>query len=125
MSAERDFPRGCGSSSSFTRPPVHPSVPTGVSSPIPFHVHQAVNRALIREQSPELAAHLERVPVAPFQGIPVPSPDIQARVRTLTQTAIERARAIDPFISSEFRANQYQDLVNWMVFELGTMGGRG
>ncbi|KAL8134085.1 hypothetical protein AgCh_009233 [Apium graveolens] len=48
--------------------------------------------------------------VVPFQGIPIPSPDIQARVRTLTQTAFERARSIDPFISSEFRAIQYQDL---------------
>ena len=125
VSAVRDFPPGCGPSSSASRPPVPPSVPTGISSPIPYHVHQAVNRSLIRERSPELAAHLDRVPVGPFQGIPAPSPDIQARVRTLTQFAIERARSIDPFVSSEFRAIQYQDLVNWLVFELGTIGGSG
>ncbi|KAL8110098.1 hypothetical protein AgCh_025994 [Apium graveolens] len=106
VSAVRDFPPGCGPNSSSLRPLVPLSSPSGVSSPIPYHVHRAVNRSLIREQIPELAAYLDQIPVGPFQGIPVPSPDVQARVRYLTQTAIERARYIDPFISSEFRAIQ-------------------
>ncbi|KAL8109018.1 hypothetical protein AgCh_025201 [Apium graveolens] len=59
------------------------------------------------------------------QGIPAPSPDVQERVRSLTQAIVERARTIDHFISSEFRAVQYQDLVNWLVFELGSIGGGG
>ncbi|KAL8124105.1 hypothetical protein AgCh_011926 [Apium graveolens] len=92
VSAVRDFPPGCGPSSSSSRPPVPPSAPTGISSPIPYHVYGA--------------------------GILAPSPDVQARVRYLTQIAIERARSIDPFISSEYRAIQYQDLVNLLVFEL-------
>ncbi|KAL8115317.1 hypothetical protein AgCh_021997 [Apium graveolens] len=123
VSAVRDFPPGCGPSSSTSRPPVPPSVPSGASSPIPYHVHRAVNQYLIREQSPGLAAQLDHIPVGPFQGIPAPSPDVQERVRSLTQAAVERARTIDRFISSEFRAVQYQDLVNWLAFELGSIGG--
>ncbi|KAL8088557.1 hypothetical protein AgCh_038370 [Apium graveolens] len=45
-------PEGCGPSSSTSRPPVPPSVLSGASSPIPYHVHRAVNQSLIREQSP-------------------------------------------------------------------------
>ncbi|KAL8134714.1 hypothetical protein AgCh_009655 [Apium graveolens] len=92
VSAVRNFPPGCGPSSSFLRPPVPPSAPIGTSSPIPYHVHRAVNRTFIRDQSPELVAHLDQIPVGPFQGIPTPSPDVQARVRPLTQIAVERAR---------------------------------
>ncbi|KAL8147994.1 hypothetical protein AgCh_005357 [Apium graveolens] len=70
----------------------------------------AVNTSFIREQSPEFAAQLDQVPIAPFQGISAPSPEVRARVRALTQMAVERARSVDRFISSEFRAVQYQDL---------------
>ncbi|KAL8124890.1 hypothetical protein AgCh_012525 [Apium graveolens] len=66
-------------------------------------------------ESPGLAAQLDQIPVAPFQDIPAPSPEVQARVRSLTQMAVERARSIDRFISSEFRAVQYQDLVNCWI----------
>ncbi|XP_074340713.1 uncharacterized protein LOC141678321 isoform X2 [Apium graveolens] len=125
VSAVRDFPPGCGPSSSTSRPPVPPSVLSGASSPIPYHVHRPVNQSLIREQSPGLATQLDQIPVGPFQGIPAPSPDVQERVQSLTKTAVERARTIDRFISSEFRAVQYQDLVNWLVFELGSIGGSG
>ncbi|KAL8125192.1 hypothetical protein AgCh_012754 [Apium graveolens] len=96
VSAVRDFPPGCGPSSSMMRPLVAPSV---TSSPIPYHVHRA--------------------------GIFAPSPEVRARVRALTQMVVERARSVDRFISSEFRAVQYQDLVNWLVFELGSIGGSG
>ncbi|KAL8099388.1 hypothetical protein AgCh_031868 [Apium graveolens] len=125
VSAVRDFPPRCGHSASTSRPPVPPSVLSGASSPIPYHVHRAVNQSLIREQSPGLAAQLDQIPVGPFQGIPAPSPNVQERVRSLTQVTVERARTIDHFISSEFRAVQYQDLVNWLVFELGSIEGEG
>ncbi|KAL8098849.1 hypothetical protein AgCh_031536 [Apium graveolens] len=94
------------------RPLAPPAPASGSSSPITYHVHQAVNRALIREQSPELDVHLDCVPIGPFQGVVVPSLDIQDRVRTLTQSSIDRARYIEPFISPETRAMQYQDLVD-------------
>ncbi|KAL8135032.1 hypothetical protein AgCh_009889 [Apium graveolens] len=80
VSAVRDFPPGCGPSSSTSRPPIPPSVPSGASSPIPYHVHRVVNQSLIREQSPGLAAQLDQIPVGPFQGIPAPSPDVQDKV---------------------------------------------
>ncbi|XP_063947412.1 non-classical arabinogalactan protein 31-like [Daucus carota subsp. sativus] len=69
-----------------------PTYPSGIRSPIPYHVHQAVDRTFIREHSPTLAAHLDQIPIGPYQGVRVPSPDIQARVRALTQAAIARAR---------------------------------
>ncbi|KAL8147136.1 hypothetical protein AgCh_004741 [Apium graveolens] len=125
VSAVRDFPPGCGPSSSMMRPPVPPVAPCGTSSPIPYHVHRAVNTSFIRDQSPEFPAQFNQVPIAPFQGISAPSPEVRARVRALTQMAVERARSVDRFISSEFRAVQYQDLVNWLVFELGSIGGSG
>ncbi|KAL8108801.1 hypothetical protein AgCh_025044 [Apium graveolens] len=78
-----------------------------------------------RDQSPGLAAQFNQIPIAPFQGISSPSPEVRARVRALTQMAVERARSVDHFISSEFRVVQYQDLVNWLVFELGSIGGSG
>ncbi|KAL8103722.1 hypothetical protein AgCh_028069 [Apium graveolens] len=112
---QRDFPPGCGPSSSSSRPPVPSVAPSGTSSPIPYHVHQAVNRSFIKEQSPGLAAQLDQIPVAPFHDIPAPSPEVQARVRSFTQMAVGRARSIDRFISSEFRVVQYQDLVNWRM----------
>ncbi|KAL8089201.1 hypothetical protein AgCh_038837 [Apium graveolens] len=118
-----DFRPGCGPSSSMMRPPVPPVAPSGTSSPIPYHVHRAVNTSFIRDQSPEFAAQLDQVPIAPFQGISAPSPEVRARVRALTQMAVERARSVDHFISFEFRAVQYQDLVNLLVFELGSIGG--
>ena len=125
VSAVRDFPPGCGPSSSMMRPLVPPVAPSGTSSPIPYHVHRAVNTSFIRDQSLEFAAQFDQVPVAPFQGIPAPSPEVRACVRALTQMAVERARSVDRFISSEFRAVQYQELVNWLVFELGSIGGSG
>ncbi|KAL8119921.1 hypothetical protein AgCh_017153 [Apium graveolens] len=73
-SAVRDFPPGCGPSSSMMRPPVPPVAPSGTSSPIPYHVHRAVNTSFIRDQSPEFAAQLDQVPIALFQGISAPSP---------------------------------------------------
>ena len=88
-------------------------------------MHRVVNTSFIRDQSPEFAAQLDQVPIAPFQGISAPSPEVRARVRALTLMAVERARSVDRFISSEFRAVQYQDLVNWLVFELGSIGGSG
>ncbi|KAL8121293.1 hypothetical protein AgCh_018144 [Apium graveolens] len=109
---QRDFPPGCGPSSSSLTPLVPPSAPSGTSSPIPYHVHRVVNMSFIREQSPELVAYLDQIPVGPFQGIPAASYDIPVQVRSLTQIDVERARSIDPFISSKFRAIQYQDLVN-------------
>ncbi|KAL8126880.1 hypothetical protein AgCh_013973 [Apium graveolens] len=123
VSVVMDFPPGCGPSSSMMRPPVPPVAPSGTSSPIPYHVHRAVNTSFIRDQSPELAAQFDQIPIAPFLGISAPSPEVRARVRALTQMAVERARSVDHFISSEFRAVQYQDLVNWLVFELGSIGG--
>ncbi|KAL8125146.1 hypothetical protein AgCh_012719 [Apium graveolens] len=89
VSTVRDILPGCGPGSSTSRPPVPPSVPSSPSSPIPYHIHRA--------------------------GIPAPSPDVQERVRSLTQAAVERARTVDHFISFEFRAVQYQDLVNWRM----------
>ena len=59
VSGVRDFPPGCGPNYSFPRPPLTPSAHIGISSPIPYHVHQEVNRSFIREQSPELATHLD------------------------------------------------------------------
>ena len=97
----------------------------GTVSPIPYHVGQAVDRDFLRAASPELAAHLDRVPIAPYQGVSAPSPDIQRRVRDLTEAVIERAREITPFVHSEARAVQYQYLVDWLVFELGVIGGSG
>ncbi|KAL8126189.1 hypothetical protein AgCh_013466 [Apium graveolens] len=118
VSAIRDFPPDCGPSSSMMRPPVPPMAPCGTSSLIHYHVHRAVNTSFIRDQSPEFAPQFNQVPIAPFQGISAPSPEVRARVQALTQMAVERARSVDRFISSEFRAVQYQDLVNWLVFEL-------
>ncbi|KAL8093144.1 hypothetical protein AgCh_035145 [Apium graveolens] len=123
VSAFRDFPPGCGPSFSMMRPPGPPVAPSGTSSPIPYHVYRAVNTSFIRDQSPEFAAQFDQIPVAPFQGIPAPSPEVRARVRALTQMAVERAKSVDRFISSEFRAVQYRDLVNWLVFELDSIGG--
>ncbi|KAL8109483.1 hypothetical protein AgCh_025542 [Apium graveolens] len=60
VSAVRDFPPGCGPSSSMMRPPVPPVAPSGTSSPIPYHVHRAVNTSFIRDQSPEFAAELDQ-----------------------------------------------------------------
>ncbi|KAL8126003.1 hypothetical protein AgCh_013337 [Apium graveolens] len=93
------------------------------SSPIPYHVHRVVNTSFIRDQSPEFAAQFDQVPITPFQGIYAPSPEVRARVRALAQMAVERARSVNRFISSEFIAVQYHDLVNWLVFELGSIGG--
>ncbi|KAL8098129.1 hypothetical protein AgCh_031048 [Apium graveolens] len=75
VSAVRDFPPGCGLSSSMMRPPVPPVAPSGTSSPIPYHVHRAVNTSFIRDQSPEFAAQFDQVRIAPFQGISAPSPE--------------------------------------------------
>ncbi|KAL8147190.1 hypothetical protein AgCh_004785 [Apium graveolens] len=125
VSVVRDFPPGCGPSSSMMRPPVPPVAPSGTSSPTPYHVHRAVNTSFITDQSPEFAAQLDQVPIAPFQGIYAPSLEVRARVRALTQMAVERARSVDRFMSSEFRVVQYKDLVNWLVFELGSIGGSG
>ena len=111
----RDFPPGCGPFAA--RPPVPPPVPSpaypsGIMSPIPYHVHQAVDRAFIRDHSPTLAAHLDQIPIGPYQGILVPSPDIQARVRALTQTAIARARHVEPYASLVAKAVHYQHFVD-------------
>ena len=84
-----------------------------------------MNTSFIRDQSPEFAAQFDQIPVTPLQGIPAPSHEVRARMRALTQMAVERARSIDRFISSEFRDVQYQKLVNWLVFELGSIGGSG
>lgn len=100
-----------------------PTYPSGIRSPIPYHVHQAVDRTFIREHSPTLAAHLDQIPIGPYQGVRVPSPDIQARVRALTQAAIARARQVEPYASPTARAVHYQHLVDWLVFELGSIGG--
>ncbi|KAL8115370.1 hypothetical protein AgCh_022018 [Apium graveolens] len=42
------------------RPPAPPVAPGGISSPIPYHVHRAVNTSFIRDQSPEFAAQLDQ-----------------------------------------------------------------
>ncbi|KAL8108000.1 hypothetical protein AgCh_024428 [Apium graveolens] len=44
LSVVWDFPPGYGPSSSSSRPSVPPSASTDASSPIPYHVHRAVNR---------------------------------------------------------------------------------
>lgn len=131
----RDFPRGCGPHASSSRPPL-PSAPVpapvrapsprpGTVSPIPYHVDQALSRDFLRVESPELAAHFDHVLVAPFQGVSAPSPEIRQRVRQLTEVAIERARGITPFVSPEDRSLQYRYLVDWLVYELGVIGGSG
>ena len=130
VSAVRDFPPGCGRTfdpayaypAPAPRPPVPPAPASGTSSPIPYHVHQAVDRSFIREFSPDFAAHLDQIPVAPPQGVSAPTRDTQSRVRALTRAAVERSRMVDPFASPASRAMQYQSLVDWMVFELGSIG---
>ena len=128
VSAVRDFPPGCGHTfapacgHSASRPPVPPASASGASSSISYHVHQAVDRSFIREHSPDLAAHLDQIPVAPPQGVPAPTSGTQGRVRALTRAAVERARMVDPFASPASRALQYQSLVDWMVLELGSIG---
>ncbi|WOG95150.1 hypothetical protein DCAR_0414453 [Daucus carota subsp. sativus] len=130
VSVVRDFPPGCGPFA--TKPPVpppmpppvpSPTYPSGIRSPIPYHLHQAVDRALTREHSPVLAAQLDQIPIGPYLGIPTPSPDIHARVRALTQAYIARARHVEPYASPAARAVHYQHLVDWLVFELGVIGG--
>ncbi|KAL8124051.1 hypothetical protein AgCh_011890 [Apium graveolens] len=98
-------------------PPIPSFVPRDIpgSGPRPRWVR--------RDQSPEFAAQFDQVPIAAFQGISAPSPEVRACVRALTQMVVERVRSVDRFISSVFRAVQYQDLVNWLVFELGSIGG--
>ncbi|KAL8115441.1 hypothetical protein AgCh_022076 [Apium graveolens] len=69
VSAIRDFPPGCGPSSSSSRPPVPLIAPSGTSSLIPYLVHRAVNTSFIREQSPRLAAQLDQAVKPPeFKG---------------------------------------------------------
>ncbi|KAL8098572.1 hypothetical protein AgCh_031380 [Apium graveolens] len=189
VSVVRDFPPGCGPSSSSSRPPVPPLAPSvgghkaadksskglcedrrmyarlrlgngfrkegshvpytsrlskfcsynsSVPSSLSFREDGNNDALLIKWHSVHIPARLLLGPgMAPGEehkrdishtrrsGIPAPSPEVQSRVRSLTQMAVERARSIDRFISSEFRVVQYQDLVKWLVFELGSIGGSG